>query len=70
MKTYLGLDSHGKRVKMIWSGSMADLADSSPEIVWYAALNEGDDLESIVEKAKSLGITPELYQALEAMGAE
>ena len=70
MKIYLGLDAQGERIKMKWTGSFSELAEGTPDILWYSVLNETDeDIENIAAKAAALGITVEVYNALQALGA-
>ena len=69
MKIYLGLDAQGERIKMKWTGSFSELAENTPEILWYSVLDEtDDDIEDIAAKAAALGITVEVYNALKALG--
>ena len=70
MKIYLGLDAQGERIKRKWTGCFSDLAEGTPEILWYSVLDETDeDIENIAAKAAALGITVEVYNALQALGA-
>jgi len=71
MKIYLGKDAQGEYVKMSWSGSLLELNELYPDIVWYSTLDSFDDFdhqEDIKAKAEKLGITTELYMALRALG--
>jgi len=67
MKTYLGIDANGQKGRMRWSGTVKELVDATPEIVWYAVID--DEEEDIRQKAEALGIRPELYKALQLLGA-
>ena len=66
MKTYLGLDADKKQVRMKWSGKVKDLADATPDIVWYAVIDEEEETR---QKAEKLGITVELYKALQTLAS-
>ena len=70
MKIYLGLDAQGERIKMKWTGSFSELAECTPDTLWYSVLDETDeDTDNIAAKAATLGITVEVYNALQALGA-
>ena len=56
---------------MVWSGTARELCDAVPDVIWYSTLNDMNEFspaENISAKAKALGITPELYLALQALG--
>ena len=71
---YLGQNSQGeyiKILKILWSGTVLELCDAIPDVIWYSTLNEIDEFnpaENISSKAKALGITPEFYVALQTLG--
>ena len=68
---YLGQNTQGEYIKIVWSGTVLELCDAIPDVIWYSTLNDMDEFNpanNISAKAKALGITPELYVALQALG--
>ena len=50
MTTYLGMDNNSSEYALIsWAGTMKELADAYPDIIWYSSFENMDDVNKFLE---------------------